>query len=43
MTSLPRFRVNNPLLVNLFMIRFLHGRIYSALTVVRPTFPQSRP
>ncbi|UCE60422.1 MAG: efflux RND transporter permease subunit, partial [Phycisphaerales bacterium] len=43
MTSLPRFSVNNPVLVNLLMISILVGGAYSALTLVREMFPESRP
>ncbi len=43
MTSLPRFSVNNPVLVNLFMMSLLVGGVYSAFTLVREMFPESNP
>ena len=43
MTSLPRFSVHNPILVNLFMVTILGGGVYSGLTLVREFFPESRP
>ena len=43
MTSLPRFSVNNPVLVNLFMVATLVGGAYCGLTLVREMFPESRP
>jgi multidrug efflux pump subunit AcrB len=43
MTSLPRFSVHNPVLVNLFMMTILVGGVYSAMTLVREMFPESRP
>ena len=43
MTSIPRFSVNNPVLVNLFMATLLIGGTYSGLTLVREMFPESRP
>ena len=43
MTSLPRFSVHNPILVNLFMISLLVGGTYSGLTLVREMFPEARP
>jgi len=43
MTSLPRFSVDNPVLVNLFMVTILVGGIYSGLTLVRAMFPEARP
>lgn len=43
MKSLPRFSVNNPILVNLFMIAILTGGVYCGLTMVREMFPESRP
>jgi HAE1 family hydrophobic/amphiphilic exporter-1 len=43
MTSLPRFSVNNPVLVNLAMITLLLGGVFSFLTLVREMFPESRP
>jgi len=43
MTSLPRFSVNNPVLVNLLMIAIIIGGSYGAFTLVREMFPESRP
>ena len=43
MTSLPRFSVNNSVLVNLFMWTILIGGVYSALTLVREMFPEITP
>ncbi len=43
MTSLPRFSVNNPVLINLFMMTILVGGVYGGLTLVREMFPESRP
>ncbi len=43
MTSLPRFSVNNPILVNLFMVTLLLGGVYHGLKIVREMFPESRP
>ncbi len=43
MTTIPRFSVNNPVLVNLFMVTLLVGGTYSGLTLVREIFPESRP
>ena len=43
MTSLPRFSVDNPILVNLFMVTVLGGGVYSSVTLVREFFPESRP
>jgi len=43
MTSLPRFSVHNPVLVNLFMMAVLVGGVYSGLTLVREMFPDSTP
>ena len=43
MTSLPRFSVNNPILVNLFMIAVLGAGAIAALGLVREMFPESRP
>lgn len=43
MTSLPRFSVDNPVLVNLLMVTILAGGVYSGLTLVREMFPESRP
>ena len=43
MTFLPRFSVNNPVLVNLLMAGLLVGGGISAFTLVRELFPESRP
>ncbi len=43
MTSLPRFSVENPILVNLAMMAMLVGGAFSGLTLVREMFPESRP
>jgi multidrug efflux pump subunit AcrB len=43
MTSLPRFSVNNPVLVNILMTTIVLGGVYSMLTIVREMFPESRP
>jgi multidrug efflux pump subunit AcrB len=43
MTSLPRFSVDNPVLVNVLMAALLIGGVYCSLTLVREMFPESRP
>ncbi len=43
MTSLPRFSVANPVVVNLAMVTILVGGAFAALTLVREMFPESRP
>jgi HAE1 family hydrophobic/amphiphilic exporter-1 len=43
MTSLPRFSVNNPVLINLLMTAMIVGGALAALTLVRQMFPESRP
>ncbi|MFQ5412961.1 MAG: efflux RND transporter permease subunit [Phycisphaerae bacterium] len=43
MTSLPRFSVDNPVLVNLFMFAIIVAGLYSGLTLTREVFPESRP
>ena len=43
MTSLPRFSVNNPVLVNLAMMAVIIGGVFSYLTLIREMFPESRP
>ena len=43
MTSLPRFSVDNPILVNLLMVTLLVGGVYCGLTIIREMFPESRP
>ncbi len=43
MTSLPRFSVQNPVLVNLLMWSILIGGGYSAVTLLREMFPEITP
>lgn len=43
MRSLPRFSVENPVLVNIVMLAILIGGVYAGLTLVREMFPESRP
>ena len=43
MRSLPRFSVENPILANLLMMALIVGGGFSALTLVREMFPESRP
>ncbi len=43
MTSLPKFSVENPVLVGVLMTTILVGGVYSGLTLVREMFPESRP
>ena len=43
MTSLPRFSVNNPILVNLMLLSILVGGGFCAFTLVREMFPDSTP
>ena len=43
MRSLPRFSVENPVLVNMLMFAILIGGTYCGLTLVREMFPESRP
>jgi len=43
MKSLPRFSVDNPVLVNMLMFAILVGGIYSGLNLVREMLPESRP
>ncbi len=43
MKSLPKFSVENPVLINLFMVTVLVGGVFSVLTIVREMFPESRP
>ncbi len=43
MTSLPRFSIDNPVLVNLAMIAIVVGGVFSAFTLVREMFPESTP
>ena len=41
--SIPRFSVNNPVLVNMMMIVTLVGGAIIASTLVREMFPETRP
>lgn len=41
--SLPRFSVENPVLVNMLMVALLVAGGYAALTLTREMFPESRP
>jgi multidrug efflux pump subunit AcrB len=41
--SLPKFSVENPVLVNMLMVAILVAGIYTALTLTREMFPESRP
>ncbi len=41
--SLPRFSVENPVLVNVLMVGILVTGVYTALTLTREMFPESRP
>lgn len=43
MTSLPKFSVNNPVLVGLLTWTLLIGGVYSGLTMVREMFPEMEP
>ena len=43
MKSLPRFSVENPVLVNMLMLTILVAGAYTALTLTREMFPESRP
>ena len=43
MTSLPRFSVKNPVLVNLLTWTMLLGGLYAGFTLVREMFPESDP
>jgi hydrophobic/amphiphilic exporter-1 (mainly G- bacteria), HAE1 family len=43
MTTLPRFSVQNPVLVNLLMVAIIIGGAYCALTMIREMIPESRP
>ncbi len=43
MTSLPRFSVKNPVLVNLLTWAMLAGGLYAGFTLVREMFPESDP
>ncbi len=41
--SLPKFSVENPVLVNVLMVAILVAGIYTGLTLTREMFPESRP
>lgn len=43
MRSLPKFSVENPVLVGVLMAAIIGGGIYASLTLVREMFPESRP
>ncbi len=43
MISLPRFSVENRVLVNMLMVTIIIGGAYGGLTLVREMFPESRP
>jgi len=43
MTSLPKFSVDNPVLVGVLMTTILVGGVFSALTLVRELLPETRP
>ena len=43
MMSLPKYSVENPVLVNLLMVAILLAGGYTALTLTREMFPESRP
>ncbi|MCK4660309.1 MAG: efflux RND transporter permease subunit [Phycisphaerae bacterium] len=43
MTSLPKFSVDNPVLVGVVMLTILVGGVYSSLTLVREMFPETTP
>ncbi|MBN2445905.1 MAG: efflux RND transporter permease subunit [Phycisphaerae bacterium] len=43
MISLPRWSVRNPVLVGVLMITIIAGGVFSAFTLVREMFPESRP
>lgn len=43
MTSLPRFSVNNPVLMNLFMCAIIAAGVFSAVSLVREMFPETNP
>ncbi|MFQ5501588.1 MAG: efflux RND transporter permease subunit, partial [Phycisphaerae bacterium] len=43
MTSLPRFSVDNPVLVNLAMFSVIAAGVYAGVTLVREMFPESSP
>lgn len=41
--SLPKFSVENPVLVNMLMVAILVGGVYTGLTLTREMFPEFRP
>ncbi|MCK4340743.1 MAG: efflux RND transporter permease subunit [Phycisphaerae bacterium] len=41
--SIPKFSVENPVLVNMLMVAILVAGVYTALTLTREMFPESRP
>jgi multidrug efflux pump subunit AcrB len=43
MKSIPKFSVQNPVLVNIVMLTLLFGGAYAGLTLIREMFPESRP
>lgn len=43
MTSLPRFSVKNPVIVNLMMVSVIVAGIYASIALVREMFPESTP
>ncbi len=43
MSSLPKFSVNNPVLINLFMSTLLVSGAYGGFTLIREMFPDSQP
>ena len=43
MTSLPRFSVNNPVIVNLVMIAVIVAGVFASVALVREMFPESTP
>lgn len=43
MTSLPKFSVDNPVIVNLMMIALIVAGVYSSIALVREMFPESNP
>lgn len=43
MTSLPRFSVKNPVIVNLMMVTVIVAGIYASIVMVREMFPETTP
>ncbi len=43
MTSLPRFSVNNPVIVNLVMVSIIVAGIFASIVMVREMFPETTP